>query len=722
MSASKVAEITQTINENPVINIGEDKSGSSSPQPVNKFSIKIKDLERILSKCKESLKQKNSQIKALKDALGELDDFKNCNQELRRELGELRESHESWTVSIAENKRLMHQELENKNNEIEVHKSEAKELQQRLNDSYNNVRQLKSAIHDLESRLVSTSAAHQKERDNLTKQLIQTKNDAIKQCQKENELQIERIKLDLERSIEALKVQLLSKDEHLVKTVTKQQELESRNHELEKQVEQLQDKLTALAAELETSQSKPQEEHQETEKFQQEIHELNARLDLLTTANEDQEREIQSLRREKDSLKGIRLEYEELLKKNESLARVIHENEGELQLQQDQLDQFSSMHQELDSIKKENHSLKANITQLKAELSDKNTDIATIKYQAESLSNRVDSLRAQLETANKLAEDLGIERDSIAKQNEKLIKQRRELDEQLVVRILSTMKDLETPNTSPLRDNSNSTQPNSNESSGKPLPDPLSLLEDLSSIALERSNNHMTATQRLQAVLLDSSVMSEELKRLREEISDLNKEKILENQCSLNETEQLRTENQALVHDQQAYEERIKHLESEIEIRETNLGESKTQLSSYTQKADNLEAELSNLKSAHDSQEKLIAKLNEELESLKSSSSTSDHTYQIKALQRVLQQYQEENQRLKETQKSLNDQLNRDPMDLPDSTQFEYLKNIVHQFMLGKEPLMLARVISAVFKFDKNQIDQICKVQETVQAALKTSH
>lgn len=41
--------------------------------------------------------------------------------------------------------------------------------------------------------------------------------------------------------------------------------------------------------------------------------------------------------------------------------------------------------------------------------------------------------------------------------------------------------------------------------------------------------------------------------------------------------------------------------------------------------------------------------------------------------------------------------------------------------MIGKEPLVLARVISAVFKFDKNQIDQICKIQEGVHSASKQS-
>lgn len=41
--------------------------------------------------------------------------------------------------------------------------------------------------------------------------------------------------------------------------------------------------------------------------------------------------------------------------------------------------------------------------------------------------------------------------------------------------------------------------------------------------------------------------------------------------------------------------------------------------------------------------------------------------------------------------------------------------------MIGKEPLVLARVISAVFKFDKNQVEQICRAQEVVQAAKKAS-
>lgn len=39
--------------------------------------------------------------------------------------------------------------------------------------------------------------------------------------------------------------------------------------------------------------------------------------------------------------------------------------------------------------------------------------------------------------------------------------------------------------------------------------------------------------------------------------------------------------------------------------------------------------------------------------------------------------------------------------------------------MLGKEPVVLARVIAAFFKFDEQQIDQICKTQEAIQGATR---
>ncbi|KAJ8954219.1 hypothetical protein NQ318_005814 [Aromia moschata] len=38
--------------------------------------------------------------------------------------------------------------------------------------------------------------------------------------------------------------------------------------------------------------------------------------------------------------------------------------------------------------------------------------------------------------------------------------------------------------------------------------------------------------------------------------------------------------------------------------------------------------------------------------------------------------------------------------ELSTSTEVEYLKNVVYNYMLGKESMVLARVIAAVCKFD----------------------
>lgn len=294
----------------------DDKSSYGSLQPTTKSGQKLKDLERLLAKCKESLKVKNNQIQALKDSLSEVEKFKDSNQDLRRELAELREAHETWTVSIAENKRVMHHELENKNSEMEVLRKETSDLKSRLNDSYNRVRQLKSAIQDLESRLVSTSAAHQKERESLAKELTIVKNNAIRQIQKEHERNIERIKLDFEKSIEALKQEILNKDEMIVHSAKQQKQLHDKNYSLAQELEEVTKQLEDLKS---TSQSNETCERcieldnklkdglnkcERCDNYQQQLHEMNTQLNLLTTANEDQEKEIKHKEAELNQLSG----------------------------------------------------------------------------------------------------------------------------------------------------------------------------------------------------------------------------------------------------------------------------------------------------------------------------------------------------------------------------------------------------------------------------------
>lgn len=49
---------------------------------------------------------------------------------------------------------------------------------------------------------------------------------------------------------------------------------------------------------------------------------------------------------------------------------------------------------------------------------------------------------------------------------------------------------------------------------------------------------------------------------------------------------------------------------------------------------------------------------------------------------------------------------------LEDSTEIEYLRNILFEYMMGKETLVLAKVIAAVVKFDQDQTLKIIKKEE----------
>ena len=49
---------------------------------------------------------------------------------------------------------------------------------------------------------------------------------------------------------------------------------------------------------------------------------------------------------------------------------------------------------------------------------------------------------------------------------------------------------------------------------------------------------------------------------------------------------------------------------------------------------------------------------------------------------------------------------------LEDSTEIEYLRNILFKYMMGKETMVLAKVIAAVVKFDQDQTSKILKKEE----------
>merc|ERR1719296_490217 len=52
---------------------------------------------------------------------------------------------------------------------------------------------------------------------------------------------------------------------------------------------------------------------------------------------------------------------------------------------------------------------------------------------------------------------------------------------------------------------------------------------------------------------------------------------------------------------------------------------------------------------------------------------------------------------------------------LEDSPEFEYMKNILYQYMMGKQPLILSKVLSTIAKFSEEQVNEITKHESRKQ-------
>lgn len=83
--------------------------------------------------------------------------------------------------------------------------------------------------------------------------------------------------------------------------------------------------------------------------------------------------------------------------------------------------------------------------------------------------------------------------------------------------------------------------------------------------------------------------------------------------------------------------------------------------------------------------------------------------------------YENELQKLKNKNEKLNRKLDETLVtlnhcaELSTSTEVEYLKNVLYNYMLGKESLVLARVIAAVCKFDPVQTEAVLQKEQQKQ-------
>ncbi|KAF5292659.1 hypothetical protein FQR65_LT11211 [Abscondita terminalis] len=116
--------------------------------------------------------------------------------------------------------------------------------------------------------------------------------------------------------------------------------------------------------------------------------------------------------------------------------------------------------------------------------------------------------------------------------------------------------------------------------------------------------------------------------------------------------------------------------------------------------------------SLQDEHEKEINHLNEKIVQYKSLDLTNRTSIQFyeNELQKLKNKNEKLNRKLDETLVTLNH-----CTELTTTTETEYLRNVLFNYMLGKESLVLARVIAAVCKFDDNQTEAILQREQQKQ-------
>ncbi|XP_022172588.1 golgin subfamily A member 4-like isoform X2 [Myzus persicae] len=95
------------------------------------------------------------------------------------------------------------------------------------------------------------------------------------------------------------------------------------------------------------------------------------------------------------------------------------------------------------------------------------------------------------------------------------------------------------------------------------------------------------------------------------------------------------------------------------------------------------------------------------------------------ALQRQITKLNKELSELKKINEIHNKHRNNEGDDNDDDNnkdgcEMEYLRNILYEYMMGKQPMVLAKVLAAIVKFDSNQLSTILQKEEQKVSLLKT--
>ncbi|XP_072745125.1 uncharacterized protein [Anoplolepis gracilipes] len=431
-----------------------------------------------------------------------------------------------------------------------------------------------------------------------------------------------------------------------------------------------------------------------------ELNDLNSRnMELKTNLNNLQSKisSLQDVRAENNRLES---ELDALQSEENSstelaaLKNLLTEKDAEIRLLEDK---NSNMLQEI-----------GNLRQFALEIDEKRKEVSTLKNLIAPLEEKVVSLQSEINsltrTNDALREELEISRNDTKWQldNDKLCEENKRLEAQLDEALI-TFQAKETQMT--LINNELKTQANQ-------------LKEDLKTNEEEQGMRLKQLVKEFQAQLHDKE---EELQAALEKRFDRqqNYESNLVQQykeqlkdCQIELTEKSEQLESLVLENKDAVEEKGKDInrlvETIVQIKNEHMNEIKELEKKWKaivqQKIDNLQAkheeELNELTKEWQNERKELESTSRVAMAAIQTSTGSIHT-----LQQTLTSQRREIAELRKLVKLRHD-------TLEDSTEIEYLRNILFEYMMGRETMVLARVIAAVVKFDQEQTTKILKKEE----------
>ncbi|XP_042911328.1 golgin subfamily A member 4 isoform X2 [Parasteatoda tepidariorum] len=618
-----------------------------------------------------------------------------------------------------------------------------------LKEKYENAeKNYATQLEEMKEKIVTL----EKQKQNLEEETVSLKKVKEELSEKKSKLKSQGDELKKEHLEKVQKMQEKMRDQENM-VLKLETELESLAKESSEKLETLKKKIKILEQEREQLMQHAQERvsateakcREDTKLLQEEINKLiseNKEIDQLKSKVNLLEQQLQ------ENLKTVESSKSESSEKLSQLKEQLSETEEKLhKMEVEKQDTIGELSEQLQKIKEEN-----------SLLMNKATHLETLKSEKEALNEKLKQAELQVSSIKKLES----ERDTLKQENASLVEQLHSLksshsnSESLASEnesLEATVKDfnitkqkLEQENEK-LRTDLNSLKEslnsevsslkNRNEFLTKQIdllekldpsdPSSLSVKNYIASVRLECENalkaKEDDTTTKLKLLVRDFAeqmdLKDRDCDKITGEIIERNQD--LEERLEREYKNQIAELRQNLFERECAYDDMREDYEEKLQEKEKKMREYESVMKNVSHPGSGASTDSALLTAESSDWDDTWAVPEETLEPATSPNhrNCEDHLNEIETLKEDLSKCHSEIKELKvllrlsPPDSMLNNNRRDSLQSIPEPTEFEYLKNIIYEYMMGKEPITLVKVIAAVLRFNETQTQQVIRKEES---------